>query len=55
MLHGVLDPQPGRLAFALFDDRTMLKYAVQEMHPRDASQVPEMAFIGSFSQETMRR
>ena len=41
MLHGVLDPQPGRLAFALFDDRTMLKYAVQEMHPRDASQVPE--------------
>ena len=41
MLHGVLDPQPGRLAFALFDDDRLLHQAAAEMHPRDASQVPE--------------
>ena len=41
MLHGVLDPQPGKLAFALFDDEKLLRRAELEMHPRDASLVPE--------------
>ena len=41
MLHGVLDPQPGKLAFALFDDEKLLHRAELEMHPRDASLVPE--------------
>ena len=41
MLHGVLDPQPGRLAFALFDDDKLIAKAYEEMHPRDASQVPQ--------------
>ncbi|MBR7120691.1 MAG: hypothetical protein IKC94_00430 [Lentisphaeria bacterium] len=45
MLHGVLDPQPGRLAFALFDGGSMLFKAYEEMHPRDASQVPQ--FVAS--------
>ncbi len=40
MLHGVLDPQPGKLAFALFDDEKLLRQSALEMHPRDASQVP---------------
>lgn len=40
MLHGVLDPQPGRLAFALFDGEQMLRLSYEIMHPRDASQVP---------------
>ena len=43
MLHGVLDPQPGRLAFALCDGENLLHSACQMMHPRDASQVPEFA------------
>jgi tRNA A37 threonylcarbamoyladenosine modification protein TsaB len=41
MLHGILDPQPGRLAFALFDDDKLLRQDFQQMHPRDASQVPQ--------------
>ena len=40
MLHGIVDPQPGRLAFALFDGSRMLRKSYEEMHPRDASQVP---------------
>ena len=40
MLHGILDPQPGKLAFALFDGKKLLRSSYQEMHPRDASQVP---------------
>ncbi|MBE6359129.1 MAG: hypothetical protein E7057_07780 [Lentisphaerae bacterium] len=40
MLHGVLDPQPGKLVFALFDDDKLLHQAEEIMHPRDASQVP---------------
>ena len=43
MLHGVLDPQPGKLAFALFDGDKLLRQSYQIMHPRDASQVPEFA------------
>ncbi|MBE6378741.1 MAG: hypothetical protein E7051_08000 [Lentisphaerae bacterium] len=43
MLHGVLDPQPGKLVFALFDDDKLLRQSELEMHPRDASLVPEFA------------
>ena len=43
MLHGVLDPQPGKLAFALFDDEKLLRSSSLEMHPRDASLVPDFA------------
>lgn len=39
-LQGVLDPQPGRLAFALFDDGRAVRRGTLAMHPRDASQVP---------------
>ncbi|MBE6366135.1 MAG: hypothetical protein E7053_10405 [Lentisphaerae bacterium] len=41
MLHGVLDPQPGRLAFALFNGREKMFQVYEEMHPRDASMVPQ--------------
>lgn len=41
MLHGVLDPQPGKLVFALFHDRNLLRKSSLEMHPRDASLVPD--------------
>lgn len=52
MLHGVLDPQPGKLAFALFDGEKLLRRSELEMHPRDASLVPEfvekeLAFCGA--------
>lgn len=40
MLHGVLDPQPGILAFAIFDDDKLLRQDTLAMHPRDASFVP---------------
>lgn len=43
MLHGVLDPQPGKLAFALFDDDKLVRSSFLEMHPRDASLVPDFA------------
>ena len=43
MLHGILDPQPGKLAFALFDDDRLIHRSALEMHPRDASQVPDFA------------
>lgn len=41
MLHGVLDPQPGKLAFALFENGQLLRSSFLEMHPRDASLVPD--------------
>lgn len=41
MLHGILDPQPGKLAFALFDGDRLLHKSYQQMHPRDASMVPD--------------
>lgn len=44
MLHGILDPQPGKLAFGLFDDGRCIRSAYCQMHPRDASQIPH--FIG---------
>ena len=40
MLHGVLDPQPGQLAFALFDDGKLLGKKICIMQPRDASNLP---------------
>lgn len=40
MLHGVLDPQPGILAFAIFDDNKLLGEYSLAMHPRDASHLP---------------
>ena len=46
MLHGVLDPQPGKLAFALFDEGEQLHSSFLEMHPRDASLVPEFVESG---------
>ena len=52
MLHGVLDPQPGRLAFALFDGGKMILKAYEEMHPRDASQVPQFV-AGQLSQHDL--
>ena len=41
MLHGILDPQPGKLVFALFDGSKLLRQTALKMHPRDASQVPD--------------
>ena len=41
MLHGVMDPQPGRFGFALFDgDRELVKTSCP-MHGRDAAALPE--------------
>ena len=59
MLHGVLDPQPGKLAFALFDDAQLLRSSFLEMHPRDASLVPdfvknELAACGKVLQDVTR-
>jgi tRNA A37 threonylcarbamoyladenosine modification protein TsaB len=45
MFHGVLDPQPGKLVFALFEDKTLLHQAECIMQPRDASQMPD--FVAS--------
>lgn len=41
MFHGVLDPQPGKLVFALFENKTLLHQAECVMQPRDASQMPD--------------
>ena len=41
MLHGVLDPQPGKLVLALFDDKKLLHQAECVMQPRDASMMPD--------------
>ena len=41
MLHGVMDPQPGNLAFALFDERVELCRAECPMHGRDAAVLPD--------------
>ena len=41
-LHGVIDPQPGNLGFALFDgEGKLLKQADRSMHGRDAAELPE--------------
>ena len=45
MFHGVLDPQPGKLVFALFEDKKLLHQAECIMQPRDASQMPD--FVAS--------
>jgi ethanolamine utilization protein EutL len=41
MFHGVLDPQPGKLVFALFENKKLLHQAECIMQPRDASQMPD--------------
>ncbi|MCI5778850.1 MAG: hypothetical protein MR051_03390 [Lentisphaeria bacterium] len=41
MLHGILDPEPGRLVFALFDGPAKLHQAECVMQPRDASGMPD--------------
>ena len=41
MLHGVLDPEPGKLVFALFDGKKSLHQAECVMRPRDASIMPD--------------
>lgn len=41
MLHGVLDPEPGKLVFALFDGAERLHRAECVMRPRDASIMPD--------------
>ena len=41
-LHGVIDPQPGNLGFALFDSNgKLLTRADRPMHGRDAAELPE--------------
>ena len=40
MLQGILDPQPGKLVFALFDDTVKIHQAECVMQPRDASVMP---------------
>lgn len=41
MLHGVLDPEPGKLVLALFDSGRLLHRAECVMRPRDASAMPD--------------
>ncbi len=41
MLHGIIDPQPGKLVFALFDGMDKLHRAECVMQPRDASVLPD--------------
>lgn len=45
MLHGIIDPQPGKLVFALFDGMNLIHRAEAIMQPRDASGIPD--FIAS--------
>ena len=40
MLHGIVDPQPGKFAFALFDDGKKILENIREMHGRDAAVIP---------------
>ena len=40
-LHGILDPQPGNLAFALFRDAELLLRSDCPMHGRDAAILPD--------------
>ncbi|MBR7156339.1 MAG: hypothetical protein IKD22_05845 [Lentisphaeria bacterium] len=40
MLHGIVDPQPGKFAFALFDDGKKVLEEIREMHGRDAAVIP---------------
>lgn len=41
MLHGVLNPEPGKLVFALFEAERQLHRAECVMRPRDASAMPD--------------
>ena len=41
MLHGIIDPQPGKLVFALFDGKKELHTSECIMQPRDASCMPD--------------
>lgn len=41
MLQGILDPQPGKLVFAIFDGDKKLHQAECVMQPRDASVMPD--------------
>ena len=40
-LHGILDPQPGNLAFALFRDGELILHSDCPMHGRDAAILPD--------------